>query len=457
MRPAIGLVASLALLLGAADAEAAPRYAAPNGTGSACTQQEPCSLAEASNGASNGDEVIVAAGDYTISGAPLNVVSERLSLHGDFGGPMPRVVASLGGLPAINLSGEGIVLSYLEVQNEETEGIGVRCTGGGARLERVRAKGIGEGAAGVVAYPGCAVRNSLLQGRGANALGMESLGVLAGTTLARASNVTAIASGVDSAGIQSRYAETTTGSHTLELINSIAEGASDLRTEDGSGGPGSIDVSNSNFDSAKPETPGAIVSRPGNQNAPPLFVNAAADDFRPAPGSPTIDAGASGQLGDLDLAGNPRVLGSAPDSGAFEFVPPPPGVLTSLAVFPKAFRPLKGGGAVVSAAKSPKARRGSTVRYSLSAASTVTFNVERGLKGRRVGGKCRKQTRSNREKKRCTRFKALKGGFIHQGAASQNSFKFSGRIRGKPLKPGKYRLVGRTGNSVKRAAFRIVK
>ena len=50
-----------------------------------------------------------------------------LQLHGDFGGPMPRVVASLAGLPAIRLSGEGIILSYLEVVNEATEGEGVRC------------------------------------------------------------------------------------------------------------------------------------------------------------------------------------------------------------------------------------------------------------------------------------------------------------------------------------------
>ena len=132
-------------------------------------------------------------------------------------------------------------------------------------------------------------------------------------------------------------------------------------------------------------------------------------------------------------------------------------MLTSLAVSPKSFKPRKGGDAIVSAAKRPKGKVGSTVRYSISAATTVNFTVERALKGRRVGGKCRKQTPGNHEKKRCTRFKALKGGFTHQGAAGQNSFKFSGRVRGKALKPGKYRLVGLAGDSVKRAAFRIVK
>ena len=265
--------------------------------------------------------------------------------------------------------------------------------------------------------------------------------------------MTAIASGGNSAGIQSRYNDSIAGTHTLTLTNSIAEGASDLRTEDGSG-TGRIVVSNSNFDTTKAATAGAITGS-ANQTAPPLFVNAASGDFRPAPGSPTIDAGAPGDLGALDLAGNPRVLGPAPDIGAYEFVPP--GELTSLAVSPNTFKPRKGGGAIAGAAKRPKARVGSTVRYSISAASAVNFTVERALKGRRVGGKCRKQTPGNREKKRCTRFKALKGGFTHQGAAGQNSFRFSGRVGGKALKPGRYRLVGQAGDSVKRAAFRIVK
>jgi hypothetical protein len=457
MRVSGVIAACLAVIAVAPAAQAAQRYAAPNGTGdvNACTQQEPCSLADASNGASNGDEVIVAAGEYTIDAAPLNVVYAGLHLHGDFAGPMPRVVASLGGLPAINLSGEGISLSYLEVQNEETEAVGVRCMST-TRVERVRATGIGEGAAGLVAFAGCGVRNSLLLAQGVNSLGMESLG-MSGSPGSTVSNVTAIATGADSAGIQSRYSEAAAGSHTLTLTNSIAEGASDLRTEDGPEGAGRIVVSNSNFDSAKAETAGAITGT-ANQTAPPLFVNAAAGDYRQAPGSPTIDAGAPGDLGALDLAGNPRVLGPAPDIGAYEFVPlPAAGALTALSVSPNAFRPRKAGGAIASATKKPKARRGTTARYSLTAAAMVEFTVERALKGRRVGGKCRKLTPGNRERRKCTRYKRLKGGFSHQGAAGKNAFKFSGRARGKALKPGKYRLVGRAGDSVKRAAFRIVR
>ena len=103
-------------------------------------------------------------------------------------------------------------------------------------------------------------------------------------------NVTAVATGEDSAGIQSRYNDGGPGSHTLTLTNSIAQGASDLRTED-SGGPGRIAVSNSNFDLVKEETPGAVTGG-GNQTAAPLFVGprrlprgaGLADDRRRVPG-----------------------------------------------------------------------------------------------------------------------------------------------------------------------------
>jgi hypothetical protein len=56
----------------------------------------------------------------------------------------------------------------------------------------------------------------------------------------------------------------------------------------------------------------------------------------------------------------------------------------------------------------------------------------------------------------------LRGSFKHIGKAGTNSFKFTGRLAGKALKPGSYRLVAvardAAGNasSVKRARFRIV-
>jgi hypothetical protein len=60
----------------------------------------------------------------------------------------------------------------------------------------------------------------------------------------------------------------------------------------------------------------------GNLNAEPLFVNAAAVDYALQAGSPCIDTGAI--IGVThDCLGEPRPYGSAPDLGAYEFVPEP--------------------------------------------------------------------------------------------------------------------------------------
>ena len=63
-------------------------------------------------------------------------------------------------------------------------------------------------------------------------------------------------------------------------------------------------------------------------------------------------------------------------------------------------------------------------------------------------------------KKRCRGYKKVRGSFNSGGFAGQNSFKFTGRVGGKKLRRGKYRLTGtpskstRTGAPV-RASFKI--
>jgi hypothetical protein len=116
--------------------------------------------------------------------------------------------------------------------------------------------------------------------------------------------------------------------------------------------------------------------------------------------------------------------------------------------------PVNAGGAVLSAKK--KAPVSTTVTYSLSAAATVAFSVERKLVGRKVGKRCVKKTRANAGKKKCPRYKKVKGGFPHSGAAGQNRFKFSGRLK-KALPPGAYRLTGRTSAARRTANFRVAK
>lgn len=133
-------------------------------------------------------------------------------------------------------------------------------------------------------------------------------------------------------------------------------------------------------------------------------------------------------------------------------------VTTGLKFTPTAFRPLSRGGSI--AAKKKKAKRGSTVRYNLSEGATVVFTVERKIKGRKKGSKC---ITKRKKGKRCTRYKAVKGSFTQPGKAGANSFKFSGRINGKKLRRGSYRLTATStdvaGNRgvAARSSFRIVR
>jgi hypothetical protein len=76
-----------------------------------------------------------------------------------------------------------------------------------------------------------------------------------------------------------------------------------------------------------------------------------------------------------------------------------------------------------------------------------------------VSGKCRKPTKKNRKAKKCSRHLALKGSFSRNAVAGANKFHWNGRIGGKALKPGSYRLIATTGSGlttkIRRASFRV--
>ncbi len=120
--------------------------------------------------------------------------------------------------------------------------------------------------------------------------------------------------------------------------------------------------------------------------------------------------------------------------------------------------------------RAKRAPRGTTIRYTLSEASTVAFRIERKLKGRRVkrrgrkGRVCLKQTNKNakRRNRRCTLYRAV-GTLTRRGVAGRNTLAFSGRIGKRKLRLGRYRFVisprDAAGNSGRRRTlnFRIVK
>jgi hypothetical protein len=207
----------------------------------------------------------------------------------------------------------------------------------------------------------------------------------------------------------------------------------------------------------------------GNVSAAPLLADPANGDIHELDGSPTIDAGSHEFLdGLVDLEGEDRVQGVGTDIGADERVaaPPAPGTGPGTpGTGPGA--PETGTGPQQPAAPALElgalrlrpsrfhvngvraSRRGTRIRYSVSEAATTRFRVERKRIVRRGG-------------RRVVRFVKLRGAFSHRDRAGANSLRFRGKLRGRVLKPGSYRLVavasGADGRKsiARRAAFRIL-
>jgi hypothetical protein len=108
---------------------------------------------------------------------------------------------------------------------------------------------------------------------------------------------------------------------------------------------------------------------------------------------------------------------------------------------------------------------GTVIRFRLSEAAAVRLSFSRALPGRRVRGACRKPTRRNRGRRRCTRFVNVRGVAITRSlGAGARRINFAGRIsRRRSLKPDVYRLTlvarDQAGNASRpdRAKFTLLK
>lgn len=144
-------------------------------------------------------------------------------------------------------------------------------------------------------------------------------------------------------------------------------------------------------------------------------------------------------------------------TSAFVDIAPPIPVLTELVISPSAFASLKSGGFTTNGLGY------ASIRYTLeNTAASVRFTVEARRVGRRVGATCRTLTPANRRRKRCTRYQRIPGSYTAAGAEGTNYVRFTGRVGGRRLKRGAYRLSAapRTttgkGKTLRRA-FRIVR
>jgi hypothetical protein len=150
----------------------------------------------------------------------------------------------------------------------------------------------------------------------------------------------------------------------------------------------------------------------------------------------------------------PLIIAERPMVAEPPLVAEPPPSITGLRLRPRTFR--------TRARRYDRGSRpGTKVTYRLSEAATTRFSVERSRPGRRRGRSCVKQTRRTRRGRRCTRWVRVRGSFSRVAGPGPVSFRFGGRIGGRRLRPGHYRLaavprdaLGSKGPA-KRARFRV--
>jgi len=165
-----------------------------------------------------------------------------------------------------------------------------------------------------------------------------------------------------------------------------------------------------------------------------LIIDDDAPAAAPDPGAGG-GAGATGAAPDPGAGGGAGATGAAPASSSDAAQPAPaPAARDSV-------RPTLSG-LSLSRSRLRPTRRGarSSLAFKLSEVAAVKVFVQRAANGRRVGGRCVAITRANRATRRCTRYKTLAGGLTHQGRQGANTMAFSGRLGGRALAPGRYRL-----------------
>jgi hypothetical protein len=299
----IAIVTIALTMVAAPAAGAAVRYATPTGgaTSGGCAAAAPCTLEVAVNSAADGDEVVVGPGTYTL--AKKLVPRGELDIHGDRDHAWPRIVGpNTLKEPMLTLKGGSLEHVWLAASSRKEALILEEGVVDGARIASANGD-----AATVYGSDTTVIRNSVVHSAGATDSAALWLRDGSGADNVEIRNVTAMGTAGTANGI---HCDLTNGN--ASIVNSIARGKGyDLDFMP------NCDVSYSNY---RPAASTGVTAGIGNQSAEPLFAD---DDYRPAAGSPTIDAGALDTSGgSIDPDGHPRMLGRAPDIGAYEFSPP---------------------------------------------------------------------------------------------------------------------------------------
>ena len=197
----------------------------------------------------------------------------------------------------------------------------------------------------------------------------------------------------------------------------------------------------------------------------PVTLGWALGDAATATGAATTHAyGAAGRF-DVTVTATDAAANSSTATRTTEIaVDPNPQFLGGIVLSNARLRAAaRGASAIPTQRRRRRAPIGTRVTFRLSEAASVRFTVERAQPGRRVRGRCVKPTRRNRKRPKCTRYVRQRGSFTVAAGAGETRFRFTGRLRGRKLRPGRYRLVAvatdDTGkrSAPKRARFTIVR
>ena len=311
-----GCLMLLSTLAAAPAAGAATRYADPAATDTTgfCTQAAPCRVDHAVGGALLGDTVVLAPGTYSVTYQVRSALP--ITIRGTAGQPRPLLSGASGlGSPTLELAAAGTV-SGIDVETNSEVALQLSA---GAKAEGVRAAANSSSATAVAvrmvsAPTPTTLLNSVAHSDSDNTAVDVVDPIVPGA--AKILNVTAVSTGTGSWGITTDMAL-----QPAVVKNTVARApGKDLHAVSGST---SMAVSYSNF---RPAGSDGFTSGPGNQSADPAFVDQAEGDYSLTSGSPLIDAGAADSLlsGLTAVLGGTRILGAAPDIGAFEFNSPPP-------------------------------------------------------------------------------------------------------------------------------------
>jgi hypothetical protein len=335
-------IAVCAVLCAAASADAATRFAAPGGTGAdpCVNPAEPCTFFTAASGEAPGstlkagDEVVLASGEYSdLTGdlGPEGVVRlpPGISVHGIATGPRPVIRLNRAGGGGALLVTTGDAVSHLEIDTAVAVS-NLLVTGGTVEDLIARSSAFG---ATVCSHISGLIRDSACLSSGAGAAALGSGLQASGSRTARLRNVTAVATGSGSRGLNYQLTgPSPRASLSVDARSVIANGdASDVFAAGlspsphapGTGAGVEIVLDHSAYATAGTLTDAGggtasvtLPGTPGNVTEPPLL---AADGYHQLPGSPTIEAGASDALtGAADLDGQLRTIGAGIDIGADE-------------------------------------------------------------------------------------------------------------------------------------------